>query len=205
MQIYISGIHTDVGKTHVSAAFCASFNYAYFKLIQAGTPRDCEVVQRFSPDTEILGEGICLKTPASPHIAKLHENVQYKSLDIALPTRDNVVIELAGGLFSPLDECSCMLDYMQSYKRPTILVGKYYLGAINHIILSINALKQRDIEILCLVMNGAIDLNVDKFIYDYTGINIIHLDTFDTTNFTQKLLNFRDAMQPYLVERGFAG
>ncbi|HED9841394.1 TPA: ATP-dependent dethiobiotin synthetase BioD, partial [Campylobacter jejuni] len=38
MQIYVSGIHTDVGKTHFSAAFCANFNYDYFKLIQAGTP-----------------------------------------------------------------------------------------------------------------------------------------------------------------------
>ncbi|EDP0241670.1 ATP-dependent dethiobiotin synthetase BioD, partial [Campylobacter jejuni] len=25
MQIYVSGIHTDVGKTHFSAAFCANF------------------------------------------------------------------------------------------------------------------------------------------------------------------------------------
>ncbi|HEF5627582.1 TPA: ATP-dependent dethiobiotin synthetase BioD, partial [Campylobacter jejuni] len=24
MQIYVSGIHTDVGKTHFSAAFCAN-------------------------------------------------------------------------------------------------------------------------------------------------------------------------------------
>ena len=51
-------------------------------------------------------------------------------------------------------------------------------------------------------MNGVIDLNVDKFIYEYTGINIIHLDTFDTTDFTQRILNFKHAMQPYLVENG---
>ncbi|GAB0172973.1 dethiobiotin synthase [Helicobacter trogontum] len=199
MQIYISGIHTDVGKTHVSAAFCSSFNYAYFKLIQAGTPKDCDIVQNFDSNIEVLGEGICLKTPASPHIAKLQENLHYKGLDIVLPTQDNVVIELAGGLFSPIDEHVCMLDYMQHYKRPTILVGTYYLGAINHIILSIKALRQCGIKILCLVMNGVRDLYIDKFIYDYTGINIVHLDTFDTTNFTQSILNFKYAMQPYMI------
>lgn len=49
MQIYVSGIHTDVGKTHFSAAFCANFNYDYFKLIQAGTPTDSEFIAKFSP------------------------------------------------------------------------------------------------------------------------------------------------------------
>lgn len=200
MQIYISGIHTNVGKTHTSAAFCASFNYAYFKLIQAGTPKDCEVVQSFSKDIEVLDEGIFLKTPASPHIGKLKENLNYKGLDIALPTRDNVAIELAGGLFSPLDEHNCMLDFMYHYPLPTILVGTYYLGAINHVILSIKALRQCGIEILCLVMNGYKDLHVDSFIYNYTGINIVHLDTFNTKNFYQKILPFKNAMQTYIYK-----
>ena len=198
MQIYISGIHTNIGKTHVSAAFCASFNYAYFKLIQAGIPKDCEVVQSFSKNIEILGEGVFLKTPASPHIGKLKENLNYKGLDILLPARDNMVIELAGGLFSPLDECNCMLDFMRHFPLPTILVGTYYLGAINHIILSINALKQCDIEIICLVMNGEKDSHIDNFIHKYTGINIVHLDTFNTENFYQKILPFKHAMQKYI-------
>lgn len=198
MQIYISGIHTNIGKTHTSAAFCASFHYAYFKLIQAGTPRDCEIVKSFSKDIKVLGEGIFLKTPASPHIGKLKENLKYKGLEITLPNINNMIIELAGGLFSPLDECSCMLDFMCKYPLPTILVGKYYLGAINHIILSIKMLKQCGIEILCLVMNGDKDLNIDNFIYNYTRINIVHLNTFNTENFHQKILSFKNEIKAYI-------
>lgn len=195
MQIYISGIHTDVGKTHVSAAFCQSFNYAYFKLIQAGTPKDCEVVKSFSNSIEILGDGVFLQTPASPHIGKLKENLHYKGLDIALPNRENVVIELAGGIFSPLDECNCMLDFMCKKPLPTILVGKYYLGAINHIILSINVLRQSGMDILCLVMNGRMESYIDSFIRDYVGIDIVHLDMFNAENFCKKILPFKSEMQ----------
>ena len=203
MQIYISGIHTNIGKTHVSAAFCSSFNYAYFKLIQAGMPKDCDIINSFDSNIEILGEGIFLKTAASPHIAKLQENIEYIGLDIGLPTRNNVVIELAGGLFSPIDEYSCMLDYMRNHKFPTILVGSYYLGAINHIILSIEALKKNNIDIICIVMNGVMDSNIDKFIYDYTGVNIIHLNTFDSNNFKEKILIFKHKIRNHLINNNY--
>ncbi len=198
MHIYISGIHTNVGKTHVSAAFCASFGYAYFKLIQAGMPKDCAIVQGLCADIKVIGEGVCLQTPSSPHIGKLKENMQYKGLEIKLPAQDNIVIELAGGLFSPLDEHICMLDYICHNPHPTILVGTYYLGAINHTLLSINALKQHNIKILCLVMNGTQDPHIDTFIHEYTGIPIIHLKTLDAINFYKQILPFQQAMQNYI-------
>lgn len=167
MQIYASGIHTDVGKTHFSAAFCANFNYDYFKLIQAGTPTDSEFIAKFSPKTKIFKEGIFLQTPASPHLGKIKEKLDYKALDIILPKSENLLIELAGGLFSPMDENYTMIDFVNIFKHPTILVAKYYLGSINHILLSIEALKQRNINLLALVMMGKKDILQDKIIKNY--------------------------------------
>ena len=152
MQIYMAGIHTDTGKTHVCAAFCAAFKYDYFKLIQAGTPTDSEVIRRFSPNTHIFNEGILLQTPTSPHIAKEIERIEYEAMQIKIPKSQNLIIELAGGLFSPIDEKFCMIDYMQNHKLPTILVAKYYLGSINHILLSMQALHTANIEVLCIAM-----------------------------------------------------
>lgn len=195
MQLYISGIHTNVGKTHVSAAFCASFDYAYFKLIQAGMPRDCDIVAGFSPNITILGEGVLLQTPQSPHIGKAQENAQYKGLEIALPTQDCVAIELAGGLFSPLDESVCMIDYMSHFVRPTILVGSYYLGAINHILLSIEALRARGIPLLCLVMTGKPNPQIDSFIAQYSNVAILHLEHYNHTTFPQRAKAFGNALQ----------
>lgn len=99
MQIYVSGIHTDVGKTHFSAAFCANFNYDYFKLIQAGTPTDSEFIAKFSPKTKIFKEGIFLQTPASPHLGKIKEKLDYKALDIIYQKAKTYLLSLRVGFF----------------------------------------------------------------------------------------------------------
>ncbi|EFC32019.1 dethiobiotin synthase [Campylobacter jejuni] len=196
MQIFVSGVHTDVGKTHFSAAFCANFNYDYFKLVQAGTPTDSEFIAKFSPKTKIFKEGVFLQTPASPHLGKIKEKLDYKALELNLPKSENLLIELAGGLFSPIDEKYTMIDFMALHKKASILVAKYYLGSINHILLSIEALKQRNIELLALVMMGKKDILQDNFIKNYTQISIINLDFFDKNNILNQ--NFKEQIQEIL-------
>lgn len=216
-QIYVAGIHTDAGKTHFSAAFCKAFGYSYFKLIQAGTPTDTQRVsellklaqdkeckhhsasttshknQKNNSDTKmaknyqakIYKEGISLATPTSPHIAKIREKIHYDK--IPLPQDENCLIELAGGLYTPFDEKCCMIDFMRENPAATVLVGRYYLGCINHILLSLQALKQANIKVLCLVMSGKDytqdDLTnesalIDRFISDYALLPIVHLPFF---------------------------
>ena len=182
MQIYISGIHTDAGKTHFSAAFCANLNYDYFKLIQAGTSKDSDLIAKLSPKTRILKEGFFLKTPISPHLAKIKEKANYQAFSLQIPNNENLLIELAGGLFTPLDEKHTMIDFMQRFQKPTILEGRYYLGSINHILLSIEALKMRQIPILFLAMMGEKEPLQDEFIQNYTQIPIINLNFYDSKN-----------------------
>lgn len=107
--------------------------------------------------TKLHKEGIKLATPASPHIAKMRENLQYNGLEIPLPNlseNPNCIIELAGGLYTPLDDKHCMIDFMRANPRACVLVGRYYLGCINHILLSLEALKKANINVLCVVMSG---------------------------------------------------
>ncbi len=179
MKIYTSAIHTDAGKTHFSTAFCANLRYDYFKLIQAGTPTDSEFVAKLSPKTKIYQSAISLQTPVSPHLAKKLENKKYNALNLSLPQSKNLIIELAGGLFTPIDERHTMIDFMSEFKFPTFLVAKYYLGSINHILLSIEALKQRNIKLLALVMMGEKEPLQDEFVQDYAKIPLINLPFFD--------------------------
>ncbi|MBK1971579.1 ATP-dependent dethiobiotin synthetase BioD [Campylobacter sp. TTU_617] len=196
MKIYISGIHTDVGKTHFSASFCANFDYDYFKLIQAGTPTDSQKIAKLCPKTKIFKEGIFLKTPASPHLGKIKENLTFKGLEIQIPKSENLLIEIAGGLFSPIDEHYTMIDFMSTFKFPTILVAKYYLGSINHILLSIEALKKRSIDIIALAMMGQKDILQDNFIQNYSQIPIINLEFLDAKNLIN--LEFQKQMNTLL-------
>lgn len=198
MQIYICGVHTDTGKTHFSAAFCEAFGYDYFKLLQAGSPKDSEFIAQFSPQTFIFKEGIFLQTPASAHIGKKIEKLNYKAFDITLPRSENLLIETAGGLFSPLDEEKTMIDYINEFKRPCILVAKYYLGAINHILLSIEALKLRKIPLIALVMMGEKDENFDEFIRFYSGISPFHLAFYTAQDFKEKSKILQGQMQMLL-------
>ena len=180
MQIFICGSHTDVGKTCVSAALCHSFNLDYFKLIQAGMPMDCQKIQKLCPKTNLFPNGITLKHPISPHLAMEMESITYKGLEIPLPPSKNLLIETAGGLFSPLDQNCCMIDYLTHKKLPTILVGKYYLGGINHILLSIKALEYYHIPLLGLIISGTQNQKIDDFIKSYIKIKIAHCKTFHT-------------------------
>ncbi|WP_297812071.1 dethiobiotin synthase [uncultured Helicobacter sp.] len=178
MRIFIAGSHTDVGKTSVSAALCYAFNLDYFKLVQAGIPTDNQRIQTLTPKTKIYPSGITLQTPASPHIGMQKEKVHYDGLKIPLPKSDNLLIESAGGLFTPLDTQKCMIDFLSAYQLPCILVGAYYLGGINHILLSIEALKARKIPLLGLIISKEQSQQMDTFIESYAKIKIAHFTEY---------------------------
>ena len=194
MQLFICGSHSDVGKTSVSAALCYAFGFEYFKLVQAGIPTDSQKIQALSPHTKIHPQGILLQTPASPHIAMQKENIQYNGLEIPLPLSNHLLIESAGGLFTPLDSCVCMIDFLQKYRFSTLLVGSYYLGGITHILLSIDALRQRNIEILGLIIAGEQNPQMDSFIQNYSSIKIAHFPTY-TNDFQTKAQNLKDSLK----------
>lgn len=194
MQIFICGSHTDAGKTSVSAALCYAYGFEYFKLIQAGIPTDSHKIQELSPKTKIHPQGILLKTPASPHIGMQRENIKYNGLEIPLPHSNHLLIESAGGLFTPLDSKMCMIDYLEKYRLPTLLVGSYYLGGINHILLSIEALKQRNIEILGLIISKEQNPQMDDFIQNYTQIKIAHFHTY-TKDFQIQAQNLKQELE----------
>lgn len=207
MQIYTLGVHTDTGKSHFCAAFCKAFEYDYFKLIQAGMPTDSDFIVKFSPKTQIFPHGVFLQTPASPHIGQRLENHAYKGLEISLPQSENLLIETAGGAFTPIDYRYTMIDYIVLHKKPCILVAKYYLGVINHILLCVDALKIRQIPLLCLVMmsdeankkeSEQVPL-IDEFVRTYTQVKIYHLPFFDEENFTQKAEFLKNQMQDLIV------
>lgn len=185
MVLAIAGAHTDIGKSVVSAALCFAFGFGYFKLVQAGKEEDRHIITSLVPKATIYPNGFTLQTPASPHIAKTIENAEYNGLQIPLPEASQpLLLESAGGLYTPLDSQNCMIDYLALHKLPVLLVGGYYLGAINHILLSIEALKTRGIKLIGLVMSEGKEKSAqadsfDSFIAQYSGIKIARFRHFE--------------------------
>lgn len=180
-NICVAGIHTEIGKTAVSSALCAGFGYGYFKLIQAGSEQDRtrvqELLAKMGLGVKIYPNGITLELPASPHLSA----VDYDALNIALPAKSGVLVELAGGLYTPLGgKGGFMIDYIIKYSLKTLLVAREYLGCINHTMLSLNALCAAKIECLGVIISGG-DTYLGEFLRA-RGIRVFCLDEFDSLN-----------------------
>lgn len=159
MNLFVTGIGTDVGKTVASALLVEALRADYWKPIQAGLDGggDAQRVRQLVANTQstFWPSRYNLQLPASPHFAAAAENVHIQLSDFQLPqTQNNLVVEGAGGLMVPINRQNLVIDLIATLKLPTILVANNYLGSINHTILSIQALQQKNIPILALLYNG---------------------------------------------------
>lgn len=154
-SIFVAGISTDVGKTMVSAALCASFGYEYFKPIQSGEPCDKDrVASLLNGVGKTHKNAISLDLPISPHLAARAKGIDISLSSLSLPKKDRLLIELAGGLYTPISQNLFMIDIISHFKLPVFLVAREYLGAINHSFLSLQALKSRGLELLGVIISG---------------------------------------------------
>ena len=174
-NLFIAGIGTDVGKTIVSAILTEALQADYWKPIQAGNieSSDSTVVKNLINNsvTEIHPPSYSLSIPASPHFSAEKEGVTIQLKNIQIPfTKNKLIIEGAGGIMVPLDRKELVIDLMNQLKAPIILVVRNYLGAINHTLLSIDALKQRNLNIKGIIYNGGNRLENIDFIENYSSI-----------------------------------
>lgn len=148
----IAGNDTGVGKTVFSAALVGALNAYYWKPVQAGLEEetDSECVARLSgvAPARILPEAWRLKLPASPHISARAEGGEIDPARLVPPDLDGpLVIETAGGVMAPLTDDVLTIDVLARWRLPVVLVARTALGTINHSLLTIEALRRRDIPI----------------------------------------------------------
>lgn len=172
--LVIAGIGTDVGKTVVSAIIVESLKADYWKPIQAGELRitDSHKVQDLitNQDSIIHPEAVKLSEPMSPHAAAKIDGVEVRVKLIDMPKADNtLIIELAGGLLVPLNQSETNLDLIKEWQLPVVLVVNFYLGSINHTLLSIGALKNAGSNLLGLLFCGEVNSESKEVILEISG------------------------------------
>ncbi|MEM6395651.1 MAG: dethiobiotin synthase [Bacteroidota bacterium] len=156
---FVSGIGTEVGKTVISSILVKSWQADYWKPVQCGDLdyTDSHKVAKWAEATpaRIHPERYRLQMPASPHLAAEREGVNIQISDFELPETDKtLIVEGAGGLLVPLNAQHTMLDLIARLNIPVLLVSRHYLGSINHTLMSIEALRMRDIPLAGLIYNG---------------------------------------------------
>jgi len=131
----------------------------YWKPVQAGLDdgSDRERVARLSglPEENLLPEAYRLLTPCSPHRAAQIDGVTIDPARLALPQVDGpLVIEGAGGALVPLNDALLYADMFARWNAPTVIVARTTLGTINHGLLTVEALRSRNVPILGIAFIG---------------------------------------------------
>jgi dethiobiotin synthetase len=167
VRLVVCGTDTDVGKTVVSALLVQGLGAHYWKPVQCGLENgegDRDRVQRWLdwPAERILPEAYRFLDPVSPHwaaeLASGDPQQPGPALDptkLALPAVEGaLVVETAGGLLVPLRRDLLQIEQLQTWGLPVLLVARSGLGTLNHTLLSLDALRRRQIPVLGLLLNG---------------------------------------------------
>ena len=155
---FVSGIGTDVGKTVASAILCKALPAAYWKPVQSGTKigSDKDTIRALCGENQLIYKEIyALEEPLSPHTAARIEGVNIDLNQIQLPNHlGNLIIEGAGGLMVPITREVLFYEWCKVHQLPVILVSRHYLGSLNHTMLSLDLLKNKDIELTGILFIG---------------------------------------------------
>ncbi len=188
MKIYfITGTNTDIGKTITTAAVATyamskGKKVGVMKPVQTGTDEyqtDIQTIKDLCPDIYDIPKNLeipyLFKYPASPHLAAEKENrcidknvilKAFQEIQTNVPI-DVLLIEGAGGLLVPITRNYLMIDLICEMNIEVILVASSGLGTINHTLLSIEALKKRNIDIVGVIFNQVTtpcsDIEEDNF------------------------------------------
>lgn len=176
---FVSGTDTNIGKTFVSGLLAIGLRGSYWKPVQSGLDphSDSDWIRTVCnlPDERIIPERHKLSQPLSPHLAARLDGVKINLSDFELPqfTNNPLIIEGAGGLLVPLNADYYVADLIRQLHVPVLLVARSTLGTINHTLLSVSLIRQKNIRILGVVMNGPINEENKRAIENYGKVPVI--------------------------------
>lgn len=174
---FVTGIDTDAGKTYCTAWLVKRLmetgkSIITQKFIQTGNvgySEDIDAHRRLAgtghlkEDREGLTAPVIFSYPAS---AQLAARIDGKSIDLEAIDKareelerrfDIVLVEGAGGLMVPITDDYFAIDYAAERHLPLILVTNSRLGSINHTVLSLEAIKARNLELSAVLYNTFFD------------------------------------------------
>ena len=162
----VTGTGTEVGKTIVTAAIAALCPdvVTVLKPAQTGLPLDApgdvDVVKALVPHVETL-ELVRYPDPLAPASAARRSGIPTLAVDevaegIKEADADLVLLEGAGGLLVRLsdDPVVTFADLLVALQAPAVLVTTPGLGTLNHTALTLEAMRNRGIDVAGVVIGA---------------------------------------------------
>ncbi len=163
--VFITGTDTEIGKTIIAGAIASGLkekgvDCGVMKPIEAGGS-DALFLKKVSGVDDLLSV-ICpyhLKKPFSPHLSaklerkKISTEKIVQNFNALYKKHQFLIVEGAGGFFSPIKEDFLVADLIQMLNLPVIVVARTSLGTINHSMLVLEAARKRGLKIIGMVLN----------------------------------------------------
>lgn len=169
--IFIAGTDTNVGKTVVTAALGLALQQTGAKVgvmkpVETGSTPDKtnSDVHRlrnvFASYKNVEVRNVyCLPQPVAPLEAArtAQQDIDVDAILNACRTfavhHDYMLVEGAGGILVPLTETHDVCDLIKLLGFPCLIVGRTYLGSINHTRLTLRGLRAAGIPVLGILLN----------------------------------------------------
>jgi dethiobiotin synthetase len=209
--VFITGTSTGVGKTFVGAEIARQLGQRKItviprKPVESGClkqddeliPQDANVLKQAAKYKGALSE-VCtyrFELPISParaaHLA--NKNLSTELLvNICLQGSEQgfLLVEGAGGFYSPLAENGLNADLAVALQLPVLLVAEDKLGALNQVLLNAEVIKMRGLQLAAVVLNG-----VDQNQNDHMDNAADLLERLDCPVFSNPYIREGDAQLP---------
>jgi dethiobiotin synthase len=171
MMCFVTGTDTGVGKTIAAAVLTCYYtnqgkSVGIVKPIQTGFPpdNDCETIRKLTglPKRNFLCP-LTFRYPLAPRQAAELEKrppIDVKELITRIKAfarnHDICLIEGAGGVYVPIKKKYYMLDLIKDLNCSVVVVSRTGLGTINHALLTIKALRRKQIALRGIIFNNTI-------------------------------------------------
>jgi dethiobiotin synthetase len=172
--LFITGTDTGVGKTRIAAALARLLTERNLivrprKPVESGcrreggrlVPEDARTLQAAARTDEPL-ERVCphpLEPPLSPERAATLAGMRLDLDDLkaacleGVAETDFLLVEGAGGFYSPLAAGLLNVDLAQVLSLPVLLVAADRLGTIGHTLMAVEAIERRGLSLVGVVLN----------------------------------------------------
>jgi dethiobiotin synthetase len=191
MSFFITGTDTGVGKTFVTRLIIENLraegrDAVGYKPIACGDREDASILSAVSGGIDLDEiNPVYLNTPVAPYVAAMLENRTVDPAELIAGFHQlaakhaQVIVEGAGGWEVPLAPNYRVSDLAADLKLPVVLVAGNKLGALNHIILTVNAIRAKGLVCAGVVLNQLEDemdtamITNKGVVEDLTGVPLL--------------------------------
>jgi len=176
-RYFVTGTDTEVGKTVASSALLQAARFqglktVGYKPVASGSEMTAEGLRNTDALALQRNSSVALSyqavnpytfaEPTSPHIVSHDEQrpISFSVLSAGLRALEEqaewVLVEGAGGWFTPLSDDLTFADWVAGEQLPVILVVGIKLGCINHAMLTALAVKQSGLRLAGWIANDVV-------------------------------------------------